>query len=89
MFVTSTARSNPKGNAGLYEKHFGRGDDIHKHIQTWLTAVHDKQFLALYRAGNFGEALPHAKQVLALREELLGATHADTVIALENLKTIN
>ena len=57
------------------------------HAQTTLDEAKalNERAVALYRAGNAGEAIPLAKRALAIREKALPAGHPDIATSLDNL----
>ena len=60
------------------------------HAQTTLDEAKalNERAVALYRAGNAGEAIPLAKRALAIREKALPAGHPDIATSLDNLASL-
>src|SRR5689334_600841 len=48
----------------------------------------DQQVLQLYHQGRYGDAVPVAKEALAIRERALGSKHPDVAANLNNLAAL-
>lgn len=79
--ITSPRSAQPTADATVSETANGAASESEYQSAELL----NKNAVGLYRAGQYTEAEPILKRVLAIREEMLGPNHPDTATSLNNL----